>query len=121
VQKEDAIEAWATQLLRVRDGKTRGLRAKGVLIALGKELIRAAKEEGGYPDSDDSDDEDDRTSKASTTFEVEAANGTIGSGNRERMDSRATDGTELRKSERRAKRVPKPVVFHRHKFDVFTK
>jgi hypothetical protein len=72
------IDSWATQLLRIRDGKTRGLRVKGVLLALGKELIRAAKEEGGYPDSDDSDDEDDRTSKASEIECVEVTGVTGG-------------------------------------------
>jgi hypothetical protein len=109
------IDSWATQLLRIRDGKTRGLRVKGVLLALGKELIRAAKEEGGYPDSDDSDDEDDRTSKASE----------ITSSMRDSAASETTVGVpgsksqELRKSGKKG--AKKPNLLHRQKIDVLTK
>lgn len=39
---------------QARDGKTRSMKADGVLLKLTKELIATAKQEGGYPDSDDS-------------------------------------------------------------------
>lgn len=47
-------------LLRLRDGKTRGIKRGGVLEQLTNELIAAAKEEGGYPDSDDEEEENER-------------------------------------------------------------
>jgi hypothetical protein len=53
------MEILALLLLRIRDGKTRGIKRNGVLQALAKELISAAKEEGGYPDSDDEEEEDE--------------------------------------------------------------
>lgn len=109
MEKDSVIDSWATQLLRIRDGKTRGLRAKGILIGLGKELIRAAKEEGGYPDSDDSDDEDDRSSITSKRQSEQQ---------RGRIESKASSTTE--RSDRKSK-AKKPIVFHRHQFDVFTR
>jgi hypothetical protein len=59
-EKDQALETFATLLLRMRDGKTRGIKQQGVLISLTKELIIAAKQEAGFPDSDDeeSDEED---------------------------------------------------------------
>ena len=107
------IESWATQLLRLRDGKTRGLRANGILVALGKEMIRAAKEEGGYPDSDDSDDEDeDRQSKAIVSK----------SHSRGMEITRDSDGSRTPSMASTVKSVKKPpIVFRRHKMDVFTK
>jgi hypothetical protein len=60
-QKFEAVSALGLQLLRLRDGKTRGLKSTGVLVALGNELVKAAKQEGGYPDSDDSDSDDEET------------------------------------------------------------
>jgi hypothetical protein len=74
-QKMDAVAALGLQLLRFRDGKTRGIKANGVLMALGKELIKAAKAEGGYPDSDDSDsddEDDDDTVKSNGDVESNA-------------------------------------------------
>lgn len=59
IEKWQAIEIFSLLLLRMRDGKTRGLKPRGVLMQLTKELIAAAKEEGGYPDSDDEYDSDD--------------------------------------------------------------
>lgn len=56
---QDSLEALALQLLRMRDGKTRGLKLHGQIAKLTYELVEAAKIEGGYPDSDDSADEDD--------------------------------------------------------------
>jgi len=56
---QDSLNALALQLLRMRDKKTRGLKVSGTLYYLTKELIDAAKVEGGYPDSDDSEDEGD--------------------------------------------------------------
>jgi hypothetical protein len=52
-EKKEAVEILSLLLLRIRDGKTRGIRKKGTLESLARELIAAAKEEGGYPDSDD--------------------------------------------------------------------
>jgi hypothetical protein len=73
-QQEQALRIFSMLLLRLRDGKTRGIRPRGVLMGLTKggylsricqfiklfddyvvsiEIISAAKEEGGYPDSDD--------------------------------------------------------------------
>ncbi len=54
-QRQDALNSFSEQLLRLRDGKVRGLKPNGALVTLGRELIAAAKEEVGYPDSDDSD------------------------------------------------------------------
>lgn len=54
-------------LLRLRDGKTRGIKPRGVLAALTKEIISAAKEEGGYPDSDD---EGARSANPSILYDV---------------------------------------------------
>ena len=56
------MEILSLLLLRLRDGKTRGIKKGGILEHLTKELIAAAKEEGGYPDSDDEEDEDDMRS-----------------------------------------------------------
>lgn len=64
LEKDQAIEILSILLLRIRDGKTRGVKSKGVLLNLTKELIAAAKEDGGYPDSDDeNEDSDDETPK----------------------------------------------------------
>eukprot|EP01038_Epipyxis_sp_PR26KG_P008682 gene8682-11733_t len=56
-EKKQALEILSILLLRLRDGKTRGIRKKGLIETLAKEMIIAAKDEGGYPDSDDEDDE----------------------------------------------------------------
>ena len=53
-------------LLRLRDGKTRGIKKGGVLDQLTRELIAAAKEEGGYPDSDDEEEEDEEGKSSKT-------------------------------------------------------
>lgn len=58
-EKEEVMEIVSIILLRLRDGKTRGIRKQGVLMRLTHELISAAKEEVGYPDSDDDDEDDD--------------------------------------------------------------
>jgi hypothetical protein len=71
------------QLLRLRDGKVRGMKSQGHLLGLGelankefscyldsyllfgctgRELMAAAKLEGGYPDSDDEDDGEEEDS-----------------------------------------------------------
>jgi hypothetical protein len=62
-------------MLRIRDGKTRGIVSGGILkkltdgwvlliwFTLIVELIRSAKNEGGYPDSDDEDEEADDVEK----------------------------------------------------------
>eukprot|EP00981_Chlorochromonas_danica_P004840 scaffold967_cov173-Ochromonas_danica.AAC.51 len=59
LERTEAVEILAMVLLRLRDGKTRGIKPKGVLMSLTKELIAAAKEEGGFPDSDDEDEDED--------------------------------------------------------------
>lgn len=58
LEKEEVMEIVSIILLRLRDGKTRGFKKNGVLVKLTKELIKAAKEEVGYPDSDDDEEED---------------------------------------------------------------
>jgi hypothetical protein len=58
-EKKKALNAFAIQLLRMRDGKVRGMKHQGHLLGLGRELMAAAKLEGGYPDSDDSSDSKD--------------------------------------------------------------
>jgi hypothetical protein len=57
--KQKATEILSIMMLRLRDGKTRGVKKSGVLNAMVKELISAAKQEGGFPDSDDEDDDED--------------------------------------------------------------
>ena len=54
-----AIKALSLIMLRIRDGKLRGIKKGSVLNSLTKDLISAAKAEGGYPDSDDDSDSDD--------------------------------------------------------------
>jgi outer membrane biosynthesis protein TonB len=61
-EKQQALEILSILLLRLRDGKSRGVRKNGVLIQLTEELIKAAKEDSGFPDSDDEGDEDDEDS-----------------------------------------------------------
>lgn len=63
--KAQVIEMLSILLLRLRDGKTRGVKKNGLLVRLTKELISAAKEEGGFPDSDDEDDEEEWVDPAS--------------------------------------------------------
>lgn len=60
--RDAALDLFALQMLRIRDGKTRGLKKNGKLFSIAEELVIAAKRgDGGYPDSDDSDysDEED--------------------------------------------------------------
>jgi hypothetical protein len=57
--KNQALEVFSILLLRLRDGKSRGIKPTGVLSQLTKEIISAAKEESGFPDSDDEYDSDD--------------------------------------------------------------
>jgi hypothetical protein len=59
LEKDQALDILSLLLLRLRDGKTRGVKKNGVLMYLTKELIDAAREEGGYPDSDDEEEEED--------------------------------------------------------------
>lgn len=54
-----AETALALIILRIRDGKYRGVKKDSVLMKLTKDLIVAAKTEGGYADSDDSDSDDE--------------------------------------------------------------
>lgn len=58
LQMGQVLNILAMLMLRLRDGKTRGMKQNGVLLQMAKELIAAAKEEGGYPDSDDEDEEE---------------------------------------------------------------
>eukprot|EP01031_Cornospumella_fuschlensis_P026086 gene26086-31499_t len=70
-EKAEVLETLAILLLRLRDGKTRGLRRGGVLQGLGVEMIKAAKEEGGYPDSDDEDEDETGSRKTKSLRGVE--------------------------------------------------
>jgi len=65
-----ASNALALTILRIRDGKVRGIEQQGLLKKLVKELIHAAKSEGGYPDSDDDSDDE---SEGTTSKEVNDA------------------------------------------------
>lgn len=61
-EREAALDMFALQMLRIRDGKIRGMKKNGFLTHVAEELVDAANHaDGGYPDSDDSDDEDDDT------------------------------------------------------------
>ncbi len=62
-EKDEALQTFATLLLRMRDGKTRGIKSNGVLVQMTKELITAAKEEAGYPDSDDEESDEEANTK----------------------------------------------------------
>jgi hypothetical protein len=56
----DAAEkALALIILRIRDGKLRGIKKTSVLTKMTSELVSAAKTESGYADSDDDSDSDD--------------------------------------------------------------
>lgn len=63
LDREEALDVFAMLLLRLRDGKTRGIKPKGVLMSLIKEMVSAAKEEGGFPDSDDEEEYEDEEVK----------------------------------------------------------
>jgi hypothetical protein len=56
---DSAIKALSLIMLRIRDGKLRGIKKGSVLQNLTTDLIAAAKEEGGYPDSDDEEEEEE--------------------------------------------------------------
>lgn len=68
---EASLQAFANIMLRLRDGKTRNLDKKGVLVKIVKELKKAATVEGGYPDSDDDSDSDDDNDSDSDGAEEE--------------------------------------------------
>jgi hypothetical protein len=46
VEREQALAEFALQILRARDGKTRGIKANGHILNLAKELVKAASIEG---------------------------------------------------------------------------
>jgi len=71
-EKTQALEILSILLLRLRDGKSRGIRKNGILMQLTNELIKAAKEESGYPDSDDDADEDDEDDEEEEDSDNEA-------------------------------------------------
>lgn len=56
---EAASKALSLIILRIRDKKLRGIKKDSVLHNLTKDLVSAAKAEGGYPDSDDDSDSDE--------------------------------------------------------------
>jgi TRAP-type C4-dicarboxylate transport system permease small subunit len=58
IEKKQALEILSILLLRLRDGKSRGVKRNGILMQLTNELIKAAKEESGFPDSDDEEEDD---------------------------------------------------------------
>ncbi len=76
-EKDEALQTFATLLLRMRDGKTRGIKSNGVLVQMTKELITAAKEEAGYPDSDDeeSDEEEEGNGAHLKAFKTTPSSG----------------------------------------------
>ena len=78
-------------------------------MALGNELIKAAKEEGGYPDSDDSDDEDDESRSSRMTAE------SVGE-KKSRKDRQSAASSMSKAATQR-----KPISLQRHKLDIFTK
>ncbi len=57
-EKEEALDILLTNILRVRDGKTRAMPKHGPFVNLANDLVKISTEAPGYPDSDDSDDED---------------------------------------------------------------
>ncbi len=57
--KENTTAILVTQVLRMRDGKTRGMGRMHTLRKLTDELLQAATLDPGYPDSDDSDEDGD--------------------------------------------------------------
>ena len=81
-ERQAAADALALIMLRIRDGKTRGMKPNGMLMQLTKELVQSSKVDGeqadrylglqsfiifkyvyvwaaGFPDSDDEEDDDD--------------------------------------------------------------
>lgn len=54
-----AEQALALIMLRIRDGKHRGVKKDSILTTLTADLVSAVKSEGGYADSDDDSDSDD--------------------------------------------------------------
>jgi len=60
LEKEAALDLLALQLLRIRDGRVRGMKKGGELLKVGRDLVLSAqKADGGLPDSDDSESDDD--------------------------------------------------------------
>jgi hypothetical protein len=57
-EKELALEEFALQLLRARDGRIRGFKSDYIILKLAKELCKTAVATGGFIDSDDEDDDD---------------------------------------------------------------
>jgi len=54
-----AVETLALVMLRIRDGKVRGITPNGILKQLTSELVHSSRAEGGFPDSDDESDSDE--------------------------------------------------------------
>lgn len=90
-EKTEVSEILSLLMLRLRDGKTRGVKKNGVLMGLAKEMIAMAKEEGGYPDSDDEEEEEgeegDRGTENERTKKGDKRGSKSMSKNRLRVDS----------------------------------
>ena len=46
LEREQVVAEFALQILRARDGKTRGIKANGHILNLAKELVKAASATG---------------------------------------------------------------------------
>mmetsp|Transcript_23089 Transcript_23089/g.33818 ORF Transcript_23089/g.33818 Transcript_23089/m.33818 type:complete len:840 (-) Transcript_23089:259-2778(-) len=65
---EAMLKALSLLLLRIRDGKLRGIKKDGVLVKIKNEILKTAKVGGGYEDSDDdTDDEGGETLQSEST------------------------------------------------------
>jgi hypothetical protein len=47
-ERQAAAESLAVIMLRIRDGKTRGMRSNGILMQLTKELVQSSKVDGMF-------------------------------------------------------------------------
>jgi hypothetical protein len=98
IEKEAALDLLALQLLRIRDGRVRGMKVGGELLKVGKELVSAAhKADGGYPDSDDSDSNSDDEDGDGDGIVASKRKSTRKAGARE-ADANQPDLVEIRRS-----------------------
>lgn len=67
---EKATKAFATALLRIRDGKVRGMKKGGALTTVAVELMASASVVAAYPDSDDDESDDENGGVRATSFSV---------------------------------------------------
>lgn len=142
-EKQDAMELLSIILLRLRDGKSRGIKRRGVLAGLAKELMSAAEiETAEEPDSDDEEDEEEEDEEDKAVEVLSVAEGVrrkgqdIESGGsppkrmglyrmlsgRHRADSAGSaHGTSGRASNRGGESVKKSGTINRSKLAVFSR